>query len=536
MILMRLLPVIMNTIITCIYKTEVEAKMTFTLPKLTRKSFALVKTGSLIVSILSVLILSRTSPSMEVLSRVEGYLRMDSTVLSILFRSFLVLLFYTLFLKFIRNLWLHFEKTPVNSSVIKRGDLRVNKTRGIASIPMLKSKLKSIINSSESTVVEIVNTILGMAFSLDASDIHFSPESDRTDVIFRIQGNLYPMGEISHHLYPHLERRIKILSDLSIFKQGIPQDGQVNFENKAYTARVSVFPTSNGERIALRLANSDARIAELKSIGMPQSILLDYEALLNRSQGMIVITGPTGSGKSTTMFSSLLDIQARRKDSVNIVTLEDPIERNLMGFQQTQVGQSTGLTFSTGLRSVLRQDPDVIMLGEIRDEETAAIAIRAAMTGHLLLTTVHANSTSGVFNNLSQMGVDPVLLTSSVHAVLSQRLCRKLCPACRKTIELNESHIRQLKLMGVDNIPAAPFYEAEGCEECLGHGFIGQVALFEMLMVTDHLRDFIAQGLPAHHLSREARKAGMRTLLHHGLELAEKGIVSLSELTRVVSE
>ena len=515
---------------------EVVAKMTFTLPKLTRKNFVLVKIGSLIVSILIVLIASKTSPSMEALSRLEGYLHMGSTVLSLLFRGFLVLLLNTLLLKMIRNLWLHLETVPVNSSVIKRGDLSINNTRGIASIPMLKSELKRVVNSSEITVVEIVNLILGMAFSLDASDIHFSPEPDRTDVIFRIQGNLYPMGEISHHVYPHLERRIKILSDLSIFKQGVPQDGQVNFENKSYTARVSVFPTSNGERIALRLANANARIADLNSIGMPQNILLDYEALLNRSQGMIVITGPTGSGKSTTMFSSLLAIQTKRKDSVNIVTLEDPIERNLIGFQQTQVGQSTGLTFSTGLRSVLRQDPDVIMLGEIRDEETASSAIRAAMTGHLLLTTVHANSTSGVFNRLSQMGVDPVLLSSSVHAVLSQRLCRKLCPSCRKTIELNESNIRQLKLMGIENIPEAPFYEAEGCKECLGHGFIGQVALFEMFMVTDNLRDFIAQGLPAHHLSREARKAGMPTLLNHGLELSAKGIISLSEFTRVVSE
>jgi type II secretory ATPase GspE/PulE/Tfp pilus assembly ATPase PilB-like protein len=272
----------------------------------------------------------------------------------------------------------------------------------------------------------------------------------------------------------------------------------------------------------------------LESIGMPDDILLDYRALLNRSQGMIVITGPTGSGKSTTMFASLLDIQKQRKDSVNIVTLEDPIETNLKGFQQTQVGQSTGLTFSSGLRSVLRQDPDVIMVGEIRDEETASI--RAAMTGHQILTTVHANSTSGVFNRLSQMGVDPVQLSSTIHAVLSQRLCRRLCQSCRQEKELTEAHIRQLKLLGLLEIPDGPFFESDGCDECIGLGFTGRVPLFEMFLVTDKLRDFISKGCPAHQLSREARNAGMRTLLDHGLELAREGMISLMELTRVVSE
>ncbi len=510
--------------------------MTFTLPKLTRKIFAFVKIISFVISILIMLIISKASFSGEALRELESSLRIGSTFFSLLFRGLIVLLINAVLVALVRTLWFHFEKVPENTAVIKSGDLFMYKAGSIAGIPRLQSELERTIESSRGSVVGIVNTIVSMGFSLAASDIHLSPGADTVEVVFRVQGNLYPMGKIPLRLYPHLVRRIKILSGISMFKQGVPQDGKLNFEDTAFTARVSVFPTSNGERIALRLANVNARIMDLDNIGMPENILLDYKALLNRSQGMIVITGPTGSGKSTTMFSSLLNIQTQRKDSVNIVTLEDPIETNLEGFQQTQVGQATGLTFPTALRSVLRQDPDVIMLGEIRDEETASIAIRAAMTGHLLLTTVHANSTSGVFNRLSQMGVDPVQLSSAVHAVLSQRLCRQLCPSCRKIVELTSSHVRQLKLLGVEDIPEGPFYEAEGCTECLGRGFIGQVALFEMLLVTDHLRDFISRGLPAHQLSREARKAGMPTLLDHGLDFARQGKISLTELTRVVSE
>jgi general secretion pathway protein E len=275
---------------------------------------------------------------------------------------------------------------------------------------------------------------------------------------------------------------------------------------------------------------------DIDKIGMPQEILLDYKALLNRNQGMIVITGPTGSGKSTTMFSSLLHIQKLRRGSVNIVTLEDPIETNLEGFLQTQVGQNTGLSFSSGLRSVLRQDPDVIMLGEIRDEETASIAVRAAMTGHLLLTTVHASSTAGVFNRMSQMGIEPSDLSSSIHAVISQRLCQRLCPDCRHEIQLTQEHMRQLKLIGVEEMPTGPFYESGGCHRCLDLGFTGRVALFEMLLVTDHLRDLISAGCASYELRRAAIQDGMRSILDHGLELARNGVISLMELTRVVSE
>jgi len=471
-----------------------------------------------------------------ILEKVRNGIGTESVLIPFAFWILLVLIMNDVLMRIVRSIWLQAGRTPENTGLIRNSDICINTNRSIRNIPAYRIEFENILNSAKNNVIEAVNTLISIGFSLSASDIHINPDPEKVEVILRIQGNLYSIGEIPQQLYSNFARRIKILSGLSIYKQSIPQDGQLYFEDKSYTARVAVFPTANGERIAMRLVNVHARIMDIESIGMPQNVLLDSKALLNRSQGMIIITGPTGSGKSTTMFSSLLHIQKLRQDSVNIVTLEDPIETNLEGFFQTQVGQNTGLTFSTGLRSVLRQDPDVIMLGEIRDEETATIAIRAAMTGHLLLTTVHASSTAGVFNRLSQMGIDPVDLSSTVHAVISQRLCRQLCPACRKETQLTDAHVRQLKLLGVNDVPEGPFFESDGCTKCLGHGFTGRVALFEILVVTDLLRDFISKGCPAYELSKEACKAGMTTLLDHGLKLARNGTISLMELTRIVSD
>ena len=487
-------------------------------------------------TVLIVFILSRINSVKVIVDKVMNAIGTESAVVPVVFWILLVLIIYDVLMRIFRSLWIKTRRTPDNIGVIRNSDIEINTSRGIGAIPAYRAEFEDILNSAKGNVIGAVNTLISIGFSLGASDIHINPDPEKAAVVLRIQGNLYSLGEIPQQLYPHFARRIKILSGLSIYKQSIPQDGQLYFEDKSYTARVAVFPTANGCRIAMRLVNVHARIMDIESTGMPENILLDCKALLNRSQGMIIITGPTGSGKSTTMFSCLLHIQKLRKDRVNIVTLEDPIETNLEGFFQTQVGQNTGLTFSTGLRSVLRQDPDVIMLGEIRDEETAMIAIRAAMTGHLLLTTVHATSTAGVFNRLSQMGIDPVELSSTVHAVISQRLCPQLCPACRKKTELTDANMRQLKLLGVKEVPKGSFFEADGCAECLGLGFTGRVALFEMLLVTDELRDFISKGSPAYELSNEARKAGMITLLDHGLELARKGRISLMELTRIVSD
>lgn len=506
------------------------------MPQLSSRNLMFARIVCFASSMLLALILSGFDSVKEILDKLRNSIGTESVLIPVVIWILLVLILNDVLVRIVRSIWIKVRRTPDTTGVIRSSDICINTSRGIGSIPAYRIEFEDTLNSAKNNVICGVNTLISIGFSLGASDIHINPDPEKVTVILRIQGNLYSLGEIPQQSYPHFARRIKILSGLSIYKHSIPQDGQLYFEDKSYTARVAVFPTANGERIAMRLVNIHARITDLESTGMPQNVLLDCKALLNRSQGMIIITGPTGSGKSTTMFSCLLHIQKLRRDSVNIVTLEDPIETNLEGFFQTQVGQNTGLTFSTGLRSVLRQDPDVIMLGEIRDEETATIAIRAAMTGHLLLTTVHATSTAGVFNRLSQMGIDPVELSSTVHAVISQRLCRQLCPACRKKAELTDAHMRQLKLLGVSEVPEGPFFQADGCTECLGLGFTGRVALFEILLVTDVLRDFISKGCPAYELSKEARKAGMVTLLDHGLELAREGRISLMELTRIVSD
>lgn len=510
--------------------------MNIRVPHQTRHKYSITRLVCAAASVVILFILSGVNGSGQFLRQMQAGISMENPPLSLVYWMLLFLALYNILIKSVKSLWRSLETKPENVTSIKSSDLRISKVKEISGISRFQNDFERIIQSSGSNAVSIVNTILSIGFSLNASDIHINPDSEKVEVNLRIDGNLYSLGEIDKRIYSNLVRRIKVLSGLSIFKQRVPQDGQLNIEDITYAVRVSIFPTVSGERIALRFSSTHSRIMDLENIGMPEIMHLDYKTLLNRNQGMIVITGPTGSGKTTTLHSSLLYIQKQRSNNVNIVTLEDPIETRLSGLQQTQVDQDTGLTFSAGLRSVLRQDPDVIMLGEIRDEETATIAVRAAMTGHLLLTTVHANSTSGVFNKLSQIGIIPVQLSSTVRAVISQRLCRQLCQSCRKQVQLTESHARQLKLLSVNELPEGPFYESEGCGECLGRGFTGRVALFEMLLVTDHLRDFIARGVPAHVLSKEAKMAGMPSLLDHGLQLARAGRISLMEITRVVSD
>jgi general secretion pathway protein E len=257
--------------------------------------------------------------------------------------------------------------------------------------------------------------------------------------------------------------------------------------------------------------------------------------LLNRNQGVVVLTGPTGSGKTTTLYASLLYVQKTRGQSVNIVTLEDPIEYEFPAFSQTQIDPAAGLTFAAGLRAVLRQDPDVIMLGEIRDEETATNAMRAAMTGHLIFTTVHADSAAGVVSRLVQVGIDPIQLSSALCAIISQRLCQTLCAHCREPAPLAETQRRQLQILGLPEPPSGPFFVSRGCEHCLHKGFVGRTALFEMLIVNRSLRDLVAEGKPAHQIHQAAVREGMITLLEDGLGKARRGEVSLDDVLRTVS-
>jgi len=472
-------------------------------------------------------IILASGPGEAVKESAQGITRLGSSAVSIITWSLLTILCTVLLIRIFRRLRLKFKHTENVANFVKREDLSVHPNEMISELLEYRTSLAELCSRPGDRVVEFVNKLISVGFSLSASDIYLSPRQDLVSVTMRVHGQLYDLVELKTLAYPQVTNRIKVLSDLAIYKHNVPQDGQIRFEDGSYTAR--------GERIAIRLVTRFASMLDLDQVGMPPQMLKTYKALLNRNQGMIILTGPTGSGKSTTMFASLLLIHKLRGDSVNIVTLEDPIETDFTFFHQTQIDPLSHMTFATGLRSILRQDPDIIMLGEIRDEETAVNAMRAAMTGHLLFTTVHASSTTGVFDRLTQMGIGSVQLSSAIHAVLSQRLCRRLCENCRKQIQLTDSHLRQLRLMGIEKAPEGLFFSSEGCDRCLGKGYTGRLPLFEMLMITDSLRDMIAEGKPAHKIYSEARKEGMQTLFDHGLSLASQGKVSLAEVIRLAS-
>jgi general secretion pathway protein E len=322
---------------------------------------------------------------------------------------------------------------------------------------------------------------------------------------------------------------------LEIFVRSRPQDGRIDMGRTGFGARISILPTNHGEKLVLRLATNDPDEYRIDALGMTPEVVDTLKAVLNRNQGLIVLTGPTGSGKTTTMYASLLHIDSTRGNETNITTLEDPIEFDFPAFSQTQIEPEKGMTFASGLRSLLRQDPDVILVGEIRDDETADICMRAATTGHLLLTTVHADCTASVFGRLTQIGAKPAQLASATAAVLSQRLCKKLCAHCREVSPVTGAQLRQLKLMGFEGEPDGSFYVAAGCDECLGRGVEGRIALYELLVVTPTLRDLVAAETPAHRLREAAKSQGMQSLLDGGLDKARSGLVTLDEVLRVAT-
>ena len=428
------------------------------------------------------------------------------------------------------------KKAPVASSMVRKGDLTVTTNAALNTLPAYRDTLRALCEVKEPRAIDVLNHLLSTGLSLGASDIHLSPGLEGTRTTLRIHGLLYDMGVLPASLHLFLISRIKVVSDLAIFKKNTPQDGRIRLEDERYTARVSVLPTNHGEKVVMRLASQDGGLYELSRLGLDEELQALYEAVLNRNQGVVILTGPTGSGKTTTLYASLLHVNKTRGHSVNIVTLEDPIEFDFPSFSQTQVEVAQGLTFAVGLRSILRQDPDVIMVGEIRDEETASNAMRAAMTGHLIFTTVHANSAAGVFGRLVQIGIEPVHLGSAILAVISQRLCQRLCPHCQVQVDaLTRTQQKHLSLLGVQEMPAGPFYTSEGCDHCLGLGFIGLTPLYEMLVVKNTLRDAITGGVPAHTLQKAAIEDGMNTLLDDGLRKARRGEVSLDEVLRVVN-
>ncbi|HHP1265444.1 type II secretion system protein GspE [Enterobacter cloacae] len=380
--------------------------------------------------------------------------------------------------------------------------------------------------SQTHSTVDVLNHTLQQAINQRASDIHIEPMEHACQIRLRIDGVLCPQPPLAAELANLLSARLKVLGNLDIAERRLPQDGQFTIElaNEPVSFRISTLPCSGGEKIVLRLLHQVPQALEPKALGMNAEQLACFNAVLHQPQGLILVTGPTGSGKTVTLYSAL---QSRNTPDVNICSVEDPIEIPLAGLNQTQINPRAGLTFQNVLRALLRQDPDIIMVGEIRDGETAGIAINAAQTGHLVLSTLHTNSTTETLIRLEQMGVARWMISSALTMVIAQRLVRRLCPHCRR-----ETRDQAQLPRSVWPRPL-PRWQPTGCDRCY-HGFYGRVAIFEVLAIDNALRQAIASGAGTDVIEASARQAGMVSLFEHGCRAVEQGLTTIEELLRVL--
>ena len=380
--------------------------------------------------------------------------------------------------------------------------------------------------SEDAPIIKLINGIISQAIKERASDIHFEPYEDEFVVRFRIDGILRKILTQDSRIAPVIISRIKIISRLDISERRLPQDGRVSLSlgKKNIDVRVSTLPSSYGERVVLRLLDKESSQINIDDLGLNQVVLRNFKKSLNSSEGMILVTGPTGSGKTTTLYAGLRHIN---DNSLNILTVEDPIEYTLEGIGQTQVNNKTGYDFAKGLRSILRQDPDVVMLGEIRDEETARIAIQSSLTGHLVMSTVHTNSAAGAITRLRDMGIESFLLASSLKTIISQRLIRRLCNKCKSETKVSQVAIDLLGLKKGQTV-----FSAKGCNDCDGTGFKGRIAIAESIQVGTVLKDMIHDEASEQDIQNVAFK-DIQTIDQIGSELLTKGLTSPEELIRI---
>lgn len=385
---------------------------------------------------------------------------------------------------------------------------------------------------SQNVVIKLVTNLVRLAVLNNASDVHIEPDQDKIRIRFRIDGVLREVESHPMSVLDPLASRIKVLADMNLAERRRPQDGrfQISADNKQLDIRVSIFPTIYGENISLRILNKTNVLLGLPSLGFDPAILKHYTEMIHQPYGIIFVTGPNGSGKTTTLYSTLNTINTPDKD---IVTLEDPVEYQLPLIRQTQVDPDVGLTFAAGLRSLLRQDPDVILVGEVRDSETASIAVRSALTGHLVLTTLHTNDSVGAIMRLQDMGVEKVLIASATIGVLAQRLVRTLCAVCAESYEVSPTLKQELGLPVEEMLT---FKKSVGCETCGYTGFLGRVAIFELLAPDKALRAMITDGASAQDIKKYAQGTiKMRTLRQDGIEKVKQGVTSLEEVLRVTA-
>jgi type IV pilus assembly protein PilB len=390
---------------------------------------------------------------------------------------------------------------------------------------------KLVESSEEGPVIKLVNLVLMQAVKDRVSDIHIEPFERSLRLRYRIDGVLYDSTSPPKSLQAAITSRIKIMASLDIAERRLPQDGRfrIKLSGRDVDLRISILPTIHGEKIVMRVLDKGNLAPSLDSLGMEPDDLQKFKNAIDAPHGMILMTGPTGSGKTSTLYAVLTQLNT---PDLNIVTVEDPVEYQMMGVNQVQVKPDIGLTFADGLRSILRQDPDVVMVGEIRDSETADIAVKAALTGHLVLSTLHTNDAPGAVARMVDMGIEPFLVSSSLLLICAQRLLRKICPNCKEAFEVPPDVTKRLGMTAAE-LKDQIFYRGRGCQRCKETGFLGRLAILELLPITDALREQILIDSSARVLKDLAVKEGMRTLTQAGLCKAKAGLTSLDEVLRV---
>ena len=386
----------------------------------------------------------------------------------------------------------------------------------------------------DAPVVKLANYLLNEAIKRRASDIHIEPYEKEFRVRYRVDGVLFEVMRPPLKLRNSLSSRLKIMASLDIAERRLPQDGRIKMKigkGREMDFRVSSLPTIHGEKIVLRLLDKSNLQLDMTKLGFEPPQLVDFNDAIHRPFGMILVTGPTGSGKTTTLYSALVDLN---KVADNICTAEDPVEYNFAGINQVQTKEEIGLTFAAALRSFLRQDPDIIMVGEIRDYETAEIAVKADLTGHLVLSTLHTNDAPSTVTRLLNMGIEPFLVSSSLNLIVAQRLARRVCMKCREEIKIPPKALADAG-MKPERIRLTKSARGKGCEECSGTGFRGRVALYEVMPIKEEIKDLVLRGGSALDLQREAVRLGMKTLRQSGLTKLEEGVTTLEEVLRVTA-
>ncbi len=386
--------------------------------------------------------------------------------------------------------------------------------------------------AGQSPVIRLVNYVIYNAVKEGASDIHIEPAERCVRIRNRIDGRLYKALEVPLRLHPAVTSRIKIMASMDISERRLPQDGRVNvlLDGRKIDLRVSTFPASRGEKTVIRVLDTRGVSLNLRDLGFGEDILTTFQHNIHAPNGIVLVTGPTGSGKSTTLYAALNEISSMAN---NVCTVEDPIEYNLPLINQFQVQERIGLTFSKALRTLLRQDPDVIMVGEIRDEETARTAIQAALTGHLVFSTLHTNDAASAITRLVNMGVEPYLISAALNMVLAQRLARRICAKCRQEYEPPRALRKTLERMGYE---MESFHKGTGCRRCRNTGFSGRIGIHEILVINDELRDAIVAGASINRLRQIGQSSGMVTLRHDGFRKVREGITTIEEVLHIVGD